>query len=68
MRIPVQSIHEQVFDPGPAELSGRQADAVNNQQIRLHTLGSCIAIGARAMSHRLDETIVGIYAVLCSHQ
>jgi len=68
VRVPVQPIHEQVLDLGPAELSGRQADTMDDQQIRLRTPGPVIAIGARAKSRLLDETIVGIYAVLCNHQ
>jgi len=66
--VPVQPIHEQVLDLGPAELSGWQADTMDDQQIGLRTLGPVIAIGARAKSSLLDETIVSIYAVLCNHQ
>lgn len=31
----IESVHEQIIDPAPSELAGRQADTVNDKQVDL---------------------------------
>ena len=55
MGFPVERIREQRFDLGAAELTGRQADAVQDDQGRLDARRAGVAVGARVPARGLEQ-------------
>jgi len=68
VRVPIEAVAEQLLYLRPAELTGRQADTVHDDQVRRDTSRSGILIGARTLPGPLNKPVVGIDAIRCSHR
>lgn len=68
MTVPVQRFREQLLDFRTAEFAGRQADAVQNQQLGRSAFRPLVLIGAVTLPCWLDKSGLGIDAVRNSHQ
>jgi len=58
--VPVQRIGKQSFDFRATELARRQADAVQDDEINIHTRGARILVGAGTLPRRFHEPGVAV--------
>ncbi len=60
-----QHVGEQLVDPGSAELAGRQADAVHDDEIGLDALRPFVAIRRRLLAGQLEQAAIRVDRESC---
>lgn len=58
--IPVQLIAKQLFDSRSVKLAGRQADAVQDDEVDLDTVWPCVLVGAMTLSRGLNDAAISL--------